>query len=63
MSLCQCNQKIDVGDWKLNSGCPHDAQIFQEGSCEKTVFPYFLKVSITIQMKTNKGDYKIIVGD
>ena len=58
------DQKTDAGDQNLNSGCPHDAQIFKEGSCKNTVyFPYFLKVSITIQMKSNEGDYHIIVGD
>ena len=40
------------------------AQIVKEGSCKNTVyFPYFIKVPITIQMKTNESNYQIIVGD
>ena len=39
------DQKIDVGDQNLNSGCSHDAQILKVGSCKNTVYyPYFLKL-------------------
>ena len=36
------DQKIDVGDWKLNSGRPHDAQIFKEGPVKKNLFIFLI---------------------
>ena len=44
------DQKIDVGAWKMSSCHPHDAQIFNEGSCKNTVyFPYFTKFQLLFE--------------
>ena len=51
------DKEIDVGDQKLNSGRQYDTQIFKKVSCKKSIyFPYFIKVLITFQMKSNVGD-------